>query len=288
MTKASEDEDDAPRAKGLDISKLKIGGIPKPKMNDALRRAMEEMDRRMPPFEEMQKKLAQTEGFSAAQEAMERSLGPFRDIQDRMKNLGLAAGANSALGRLSEQIAAQQHAIDAMRLPEPELPRIPEVPPMPPNPILETNRRLERIEERFEQMQGIAADAALIATGLQASAAEFLQKFEKAAADNDRTAGRAIWIGVVAVIIAVAMPAAQIIYSEYHRVPSKGLEIQVALEEVQAELSAMRDAQASASDRLRETLASADDDTAAILRDIRGLLSERATTPVPVAGKPQR
>lgn len=286
MDNGSEDEDDAPRAKGFNITNLKIDGIPKSEMNHALGKVMEDINRTMRPFQEMQERLApQMERFSAVQEAMERSLGPFHHIQDRMESLGLEAGTDSALGRLSEQICAQQRAIDAMRLPEPELPCIPE---LPPNPILETNRRLERIEERFEQMQDIAADAAQIATELQAAAAEFLQKFEKAAADNDRTAGRAIWIGVVAVIIAVAMPAAQIIYSEYRRVPSNGLEMQAALEEVQAELSAMRDSQAAASDRLAEALASSDDETAAILRDIRGLLWERAATPASVAEEPRR
>lgn len=273
--------EDTPRAKGLDISKLMIGGMRPPAMNDTVRKAIEGIERQTQPFRDLQDRLTpQLNSVTAAQKAMETSLGPLRDLEARMKTLGGIAGENSSLGRLAEQIGAQKSAIDAMRLHETEIPRIPELPPIPPNPIFETNRRLERIEERFEQMQVIATDAAEIATGLQGAAAEFLQKFEKAAADNDRTAARAIWIGVVAVFIAVAMPAAQIIYSEYRREPSNGAEVQAALEAMQSELATMRNAQTVANDRLTEALATSDSETAAILRDIRGLLAgEGASTP---------
>jgi hypothetical protein len=273
--------EDTPGAKGLDTSKLMIGGMRPPAMNDTVRKAIEGIERQTQPFRDLQDRLTpQLNSVTAAQKAMETSLGPLRDLEARMKTLGGIAGENSSLGRLAEQIGAQKSAIDAMRLHETEIPRIPELPPIPPNPIFETNRRLERIEERFEQMQVIATDAAEIATGLQGAAAEFLQKFEKAAADNDRTAARAIWIGVVAVFIAVAMPAAQIIYSEYRREPSNGAEVQAALEAMQSELTTMRNAQNVANDQLTEALATSDSETAAILRDIRGLLAgEGASTP---------
>lgn len=280
---------DTPRAKGLDISKLMIGGMRPRVMNDTVRKAIEGIERQTQPFRDLQDRLTpQLNSVTAAQKAMEKSFGPLRDLEARMKTLGGIAGENSSLGRLAEQIGAQKSAIDAIRLHETEIPRIPELPPIPPNPIFETNSRLERIEERFEQMQVIAADAAEIATGLQGAAAEFLQKFEKAAADNDRTAARAIWIGVVAVFIAVAMPAAQIIYSEYRREPSNGAEVQAALEAMQSELATMRNAQTVANDRLTEALATSDSETAAILRDIRGLLAgEGASTPTAIDEPPQ-
>ncbi len=280
---------DTPRAKGLDISKLMIGGMRPRVMNDTVRKAIEGIERQTQPFRDLQDRLTpQLNSVTAAQKAMETSFGPLRDLEARMKTLGGIAGENSSLGRLAEQIGAQKSAIDAIRLHETEIPRIPELPPIPPNPIFETNSRLERIEERFEQMQVIAADAAEIATGLQGAAAEFLQKFEKAAADNDRTAARAIWIGVVAVFIAVAMPAAQIIYSEYRREPSNGAEVQAALEAMQSELATMRNAQTVANDRLTEALATSDSETAAILRDIRGLIAGAgASTPTAIDEPPQ-
>ena len=243
---------------------------------------------------------------------VERILGPFPDLEERMNTLASVAGEDSAIGRVSKQIADQQRAIDALQSPGPwdvlgqsilegvhdtpkfdfnglEIPfRIPEItfPQVPQNPAVETNERLERIEARFERMQHIAADAARIATGLQAAAAEFLQKFERAAANNDRSAGRAIWIGVVAVFIAVAMPSAQIFYSEYRSAPNNAPEIQAALEEVQVQLRAMQEVQAAASERLGEALASSDDDTVTILRDIHSLLSQGAATSPPPSEQP--
>ena len=53
--------------------------------------------------------------------------------------------------------------------------------------------------------------------------------------------------------IAVAMPAAQIIYSEYRRKPSDEGEIQTTLEISRHKLGSIRAAQAKASDLLNET-----------------------------------
>ena len=314
----SDDNDDnqgdgekPPKKKGVDLAalseQLKAQGYDGGERGEALKKAMEDMERQMEPLRHVQEQMKHLQGlsghegiaaklaedakrYSAIQEQMEKALEPYRGLQDRMKNLGLSAGEDSAIGRVAKQIADQQRAIEAMRphipedLAKPEPPRLPNIEQikLPPNPIFETNERLERIEERFEQMQGIATDAAQIANGLQGAAAEFLQKFEKAAADNDRTAGRAIWIGVVAVIIAIAMPAVQIGYSEFRRTPDNGPEIQSALEDVQAEVAGLRDAQAEASAQLGEVINSSDDETATILREIRDLLSERALPVAPV------
>lgn len=303
----SDDDDDTQEAappskrKGVDLASLNEQLKAQGYDGGAMKKAVEDMQRQLEPLrhihdqmkglqglaghEGIAKQLAeQTERYSAIQEQMERALGPYRDLQERMKHLGVSAGEDSAIGRVAKQISDQQRAIDAMRpdvsatLGSPEPPRMPRIDQIkfPPNPLFETNERLQRIEERFEQMQDIATDAAQIANGLQGAAAEFLQKFEKAAQDNDRTAGRAIWIGVVAVVIAIAMPAVQIGYSEFRRVPDNGPEIQVALEGMQAELTSLREAQAEALGQLGSAINSSNSETAAILREIRDLLSEPA------------
>lgn len=307
----SDDSDDSPgdgerlqKKKGVDLAalseQLKAQGYDGGERGEALKKAMEDLERQMEPLRHVQEqmkhlqRLSGHEGiaakldedakrYSAVHEQMEKALEPYRGLQDRMKSLGISAGEDSAIGRVAKQIADQQRAIEAMRpqIPEhleksePRLPIIEQI-KLPQNPILETNERLERIEERFEQMQAIATDAAQIANGLQGAAAEFLQKFEKAAADNDRTAGRAIWIGVIAVIIAIAMPAVQIGYSEFRRTPDNGPEMQAALEDVQAEVAGLRNAQAQASAQLGEIIGSSNDETAKVLREIRDLLSNRS------------
>lgn len=301
---SQDDSERPPKKKGVDLAdlseQLKAQGYDGGERGEALKKAMKDLERQMEPLRHVQEQMKHLQGlsghegiaaklaedakrYSAVREQMEKALEPYRGLQDRMKSLGLSAGEDSAIGRVANQIADQQRAIEAMRphIPEhlekaePRLPNIEHI-KLPPNPLLETNERLERIEERFEQMQGIATDAAQIANGLQGAAAEFLQKFEEAARDNDRTAGRAIRIGVIAVIIAIAMPAVQIGYSEFRRTPDNGPEIQSALEDVQAEVAGLRNAQAQASAQLGEIIGSSNDETAKVLREIRDLLSNRS------------
>lgn len=182
--------------------------------------------------------------------AVEEAMRPYRNLNDRMKHLTGIAGGHSAFGALTDQLAEQQKAIDTLRVPdsfadlhaverdhihEPPL-RMPE---LPPNPILETNRRLERIKQRFEEMQDVAANAATIANGLQAHAAEFLVKFETAATDNDRSAGRAIHLGAIAILIAIAMPLTQIVYTEFWRVPSDAADIQTMIADMRREIGVL-------------------------------------------------
>lgn len=301
------------KKKGVDLAAmsedLKAQGYDDGKRGEALKKAIEDMEQQMEPYRHMHEQMKHFQGllghegiaaklaeeakrYSAIQGQMDKALEPYRDLQDRMKNLGLSAGEDSTIGRVAKRIANQQRAIEAMHphapenLAKQELPRLPNIEQIkfPPNPILETNERLERIEVRFEQMQGIATDAAQIANGLQGAAAEFLQKFEKAAADNDRTAERAIWIGVVAVIIAIAMTAVQIGYSEFRRTPDNGPETMSAIESLQTEVAGLHAAQAEASAQLEEIISSSNDETATILREIRDLLSTRS---VPVGTVPE-
>jgi hypothetical protein len=226
----------------------------------------------------------------AAQKAivnLKRQLGPALDIQEKMRKIQTETGPDTKLGKLAKQISDQQHRINEVLRPISslntraisvrDLKRVPEqlnLPDIAPNPAYETNERLERIEERFKEMQDIATNAAQIATGLQAAAAEFLQKFERAADENSRATGRAIWIGIAAVMIAVTMPAAQIFYSEYRREANHTPAMHAALIEIQAEISAMRESQSAGTDRLAEVFSSSDGETAAILRGIHKLLLE--------------
>lgn len=227
--------------------------------------------------------------------AVEEAMRSFGGINDRMKHLTELAGGQSAIGKVAQQIAEQQKAIDALRVPESFADlhaaerdhihmRPLRMPELPPNPILETNRRLERIEQRFEDMQDVAANAATIANGLQAHAAEFLVKFEKAATDNDRSAGRAIRLGAIAILIAIAMPLAQIVYTEFWRVPSDAADMQTVIADMHREIGALRQTQADVAGRLESALERSDQQTAAALREIGRVLAEQR--PAVVAPQP--
>lgn len=248
------------------ISKLAAGGLPDDVVGAASRAAG---------------------SFSAIQDAMR----PFNEINDRMKHLTEAVGGHSAIGKVAQQIAEQQRAIDALRVSdrlanitpaEPERIHIPpfRMPELPPNPIHETNDRLERIEQRFEQMLDVAANGAEIATGLQAHAAEFLVKFENAASDNDRSAARAIRLGAIAVLIAVAMPIVQIAYTELWRVPQDSASMKTVITDMQTEIATLRQTQIEAADRIAAALERSDQHMVEALRDVARSLA--APPPVPV------
>lgn len=217
--------------------------------------------------------------LSAAEEVMR----PFDSINDRMKRLAELAGGHSTMGMVAQQIAEQQRAIDALRIPNSFVRGEPDhihasafqMPELPPNPILETNRRLERIEQRFEEMHDVAANAATIANGLQAHAAEFLVKFEKAANDNARSAGRAIWLAAIAVLLAIAMPLVQIIYTEFWRVPTDVAYMQAVISDMHREIGALRQIQADAAERVDAALMRSDQQAADILQGIRRMLAEQ-------------
>ena len=70
---------------------------------------------------------------------------------------------------------------------------------IPENPLVETNKRLERIEQRFDQISHVAETSAQTATELQLAAAEFLKDFKEAASKNDEAAADAIRLGKGAV-----------------------------------------------------------------------------------------
>ncbi len=116
------------------------------------------------------------------------------DLLERMHNLKTIAGEGSTLARAAEGIARQQRSIDGLMAErESYVPRVEHL-SVPENPIIETNRRLARIEDHFE-------NSAQVATELQASAAEFIQDFKSAADETSKSSRIAIWVAVAAVVI---------------------------------------------------------------------------------------
>jgi hypothetical protein len=158
---------------------------------------------------------------------------------------------------------------------------------IPPSPLIETNKRLAKIEKHFEEMQDtaargaeIAARAAEIGTGLQLLAADFLVKFDEAATKNDRTAGRAVKVAIAAAIFAVAVPAVQTLYSELWKAPSDTAEMRRAVTELKGELTILRDTQRQVADRIAEVVSSqsvGSQELVTTLKDIRKALSDPPT-----------
>ena len=240
------------------------------------------------PHERATSELAKlTAAAKPAADAMSRLQEQTRAISDRMRPAINALNTNSAMATLSRRLADQYKAIDALRLQTVSnsfsTPRLPDLTEqltvseirLPPNPIVEANKHLARIEKRFDRMESIAVESASIATGLQASAANFLVKFEKAASDNNRTAKRAVLVGICAVLIALAMPIAQITYTEYWRVPTDAASTRSIITDLKRDITELQNTQRLAADRLSNALAQSNGDISVTLKDIRDLLARQ-------------
>ncbi len=216
-------------------------------------------------------------------------------IQNALDKISLSRvkpPSNPVLTSLVEKLGHQERALRAMKESAPlseinrtlddnlvsaSQVRIPDF-ALPPNPVHETNDRLHRIERQFEKIQDVAANGAEIATGLQSYAAEFLQKFELAATDNNQSAKRAIWLGGIAVLIALLVPVLQIAYAEFWRAPNDAATTQAIILDMKAELNALREAQSKPAERF--TSETVDQLPAPLLPDQPS--SIQAPIPVPI------
>ena len=186
-------------------------------------------------------------------------------IYDRMDALSAVAVEGSKLTDAIRGIEKQQYALDTMIDREPVVPRIDYL-KIPENPIVETNRKLDRIEKQFSQISTIAHDSAQVATDLQAYAAEFLQKFEKAAEDTNKSGGKAIKVGWLALAIAIVVGLGQIYAPTLLRDQEAEKSRQTVIGLI-AEISTLRAEQSAANERLIAALATADQATAEAIRE---------------------
>jgi len=194
-------------------------------------------------------------------------------LQDRMRGLGL--GEDSSFSRIAAGIAEQQSILDQMHQDRLDVsPALHEI-RLPENPLIETNKRLERIERRFDQISHVAETSAQTATELQLAAAEFLKDFKEAASKNDEAAADAIRLGKVAVWAAILIPflvfGVQIAANAF--MPNREAEaLQQTVTGLQTEIDAMQAANAAQTERLIDAIAASDEATAAaILEGLRAL-----------------
>ena len=146
---------------------------------------------------------------------------------------------------------------------------------IPENPLIETNKRLERIERRFDQISSVAETSAQTATELQLASAEFLKEFKEGASKNDAAAADAIRLGKRAMWAAIVIPflvfGAQFAANTY--LPNRETQaLQQTITGLQTEIDELQAANAAESQRLIDAIAASNEaTTAAILEGLRGL-----------------
>lgn len=208
---------------------------------------------------------AQTMASENALSAVMAGTGYSQNIEKRMSDLLGVAGQHSALGKVANEIASQQRSLDTLvGARAHDIDRIYSMPPLriPENPLIETNKRLARIERQFEVVSEVARESAQTAVGLQASGAEFIQKFEKAATDTNKSGNKAMLVALVAVLITIFQTVSPFLLPD-----GDAVALRQSVEGLQAEISSMRAEQAETSQRLIDALAAGDRETAAAVRE---------------------
>lgn len=215
----------------------------------------------------------------------------FQRIQDSLPKIDLSTlvAPSPELADIAAQINRQEGLLAGMRTPADmgleSSHRNLQLPELPPNPIFETNERLERIEKQFESMQEVAVQGAGIATSLQAYAADFLSKFEKAANDTEKSANKAVLVSSVAIVLTVVTAAVPVVYDIWIKGPaelaasSDGVAAVAALQAevagLKAELAGVQAAQSQAGAEIANAMRTGDAEIVDVLRDIRALLEPR-------------
>jgi len=168
--------------------------------------------------------------------------------------------------------------------------RIPNIPDFR-NPILDTNEKLSDIEQKFDSMLNVMANAAQIGNEIQAQAVTFIAKFEEASDKTDKAAKQAIKVGVLAVVISVVgllSPPIQNTFWPDETVP--------AIKALTKEIIVSRDLVASDNQKLFEALRNENEDTVdrvltefrqkqeetnAILREMIDVIKKSSVTATP-------
>lgn len=224
----------------------------------------------------------------AVQEAMRLSslgtnaLAGYESVEKRMNDLLGASGRDSALGKIANDIAAQKRTLDSWETRSLDVDRLAGAQPIhipelriPQNPLVETNKRLARIESQFELISEVARESSQTAVGLQASAAEFLQKFEKAADDTNKSGSKAMLVALIAVLITIFQTV-----SPYVLPDGDAAALRQTVSDLQGEISSMRADQSESSQRLLEALATGNHETAAAVRQaVEAALAAQPTDP---------
>ncbi len=204
------------------------------------------------------------------------------DVNARLD--GLRDSKNRGIRSVSEDLLTQNQELESYygsmpsireTLPEPIVP--------PPNPVHETNERLGDMTKRLENLVGFGENALHIMNRLQVASAVFLEDFSKEAEKNSKTATKAIWVGIFAVVISTA----QIAYTEFWRVPKDTAAMDTALASVRgeiddlqaalvADLASLQAAQADAAAVIADSVNSTGGTSAALLQRIDLLLQQQS------------
>lgn len=121
------------------------------------------------------------------------------------------------------------------------------------DPIEETNERLAGIEGHSEKMSELLIQAAI---------------------SNEKGTRLALRVGIIAIIIAIVMPAFQIAYNEFWRVPRETQAKQIVISDLKAEIANLKQQHVQTLEGISDAIVNKEKDTVNILKDIKTILDD--------------
>jgi len=242
-------------------------------MNEQMER-MEKLTRENPMMQKLNEQMQTMEKLTKISPAAQSILDQVEEQRRRLEDI---TGPN-----FTEPVAHKESKPDVTPL---RVPRIPII----KNPILDTNKKLSDIEQKFDSMLDVMANAAQIGNEIQAQATTFIDKFEEASDKTDKSAKQAIKVGYIALLISVVTLLSPWVQNLIWPDP-----VEQKIEQLTNEIISSRDVMAKGNSELLQALEDSDkrdnerlineikkgqDQNNAALRELINLLSKPVTPP---------
>lgn len=258
----------------------------------------------------------QYRSFKSYTDAMKKvgNLSSEQRIRNRLKEIGVISNsigdslgfkpvvkpinplAESVMGgvKIGSLIAGQRKRLDDIAkvgkvIDLPECGKLmPPIVPMP-NPVIETNKRLKRLEGLFERMLEFEKQSAIITTDLQEETSKiqtkaeiFLGKFEMATVSSAKSTRQALTVAGVALFLSFV----QVVYGQFMGPSQQEKTLRLVIAEMKVEISTLKTSQIEASGIIANALEKTGDENTLLLKDIRNaLVSGNEATEIPVPRK---
>jgi hypothetical protein len=240
-------------------------------MNEQMER-MEKLTRENPMMQKLNEQMQTMEKLTKISPAAQSILD---QVDEQRRRLEAITGPN-----FTEPVAHKEAKPDVTPLRVPRMPII-------KNPILDTNKKLSDIEQKFDSMLDVMANAAQIGNEIQAQAATFIDKFEEASDKTDKSAKQAIKVGYIALLISVVTLLSPWVQNliwpdpveqKIERLTSEIISSRNVMAQGNSELlKALEDTDEQGNERLINEIRKGQDQNNAALRELINLLSKPVT-----------
>ena len=169
---------------------------------------------------------------------------PLRDIVERMR---VQLPHTSRLGLT---LPPMKRSLPTA-VPGPKL----EVPDFPPirNPVHDTNEKLSDVLNALDSMEALAIQTAETLTSMDDAASQYLAAFAEASDKADRASRRMIWIGGLAILVAILIPIGNVVYFELHSSHTEA-SVAGAITTISEHIDAIAEAQRESTGQIRSDL----------------------------------